>query len=293
MSDEHHEDVLVEVDDGVATVTLNRPDKLNAFTLRMDGEFHEVMWKLEADETVRAIVVTGAGRAFCGGIDLEGGGEQAFGDEAHQAHDTEFGINSDRIAERSSFWRMRTPVIAAINGAAVGAGLTIAMLFDVRFVAEDAKLGFVFTRRGIVPDANATWLLARLAGAGRALDLLISGRFFTGADAVAYGLAAQSLPAAEVLSAALAYARDIAANTSPASVAAAKSLTYRFLQEGDRDTAFATETKLVWWSGRQPDAVEGVMSFLEKRPPAWKTSKHAEFPEPVWDGAAKEPDARP
>lgn len=282
MADQPEPTVLVEKSDGVATVTLNRPEKLNAFSLQMDREFHEAMWKLDADEDVRAIVVTGAGRAFCGGVDLEPGADAVFGAQAHDAHDTTFGIDSDRIAERSAFWRMRTPVIGAVNGAAVGAGLTIAMLFDVRYVADEAKLGFVFTRRGIVPDANATWLLTRLAGAGRALDLLISGRFFTGRDAVEYGLAAQSLPASDVLPAAQAYARDLAANTSPAAVAAAKALTYRFLQETDRDSAFALETKLVWWAGSLPDATEGVMSFLEKRPPAWQTSKQAGFPERVW-----------
>ncbi len=277
------ETVLVEVDDvGVATLTLNRPDALNSFTPQMDQEFHEVMWELDADEAVRVIVVTGAGRAFCGGMDLSAGAEAVFGEQAHEAHDAQFGIDSDRIAERTSFWRMRTPVIAAINGAAVGAGLTIAMLFDVRFVAEDAKLGFVFTRRGIIPDANATWLVSRLVGVGRALDLLMSGRMFRGSDAVRYGLAQESVPTADVLTTAQAYARDLAINASPAAVAATKAMTNRFLEHTDRETAFALETKLIWWSGEQPDAMEGVMSFMEKRPPKWQASKHAEFPTPVW-----------
>lgn len=277
------ETVLVEVDDvGVATLTLNRPDALNSFTPQMDQEFHETMWELDADEAVRVIVVTGAGRAFCGGMDLSAGADAVFGEEAHEAHDAQFGIDSDRIAERSSFWRMRTPVIGAINGAAVGAGLTIALLFDVRFVAEEAKLGFVFTRRGVIPDANATWLVSRLVGAGRALDLLMSGRMFRGTDAVRYGLAQESAPAADLLAAAQAYARDLAINASPATVAATKALIHRFLEHADRETAFALETKLIWWSGEQPDALEGVMSFIEKRPPTWKVSKHAEFPLEVW-----------
>lgn len=282
MSDYSYETVLVEVTDSVATLTLNRPQALNAFDPTMDREFHEALWRLDSDESVRAIVVTGAGRAFCGGIDLQGGAASAFGAEAHEAHDSEFGITSDRIAERSSFWRMRTPVVGAVNGAAVGAGLTIAMLFDVRFVAEEAKLGFVFTRRGIIPDANVTWLLSRIAGTSRALDLLLSGRMFNGRDAVEYGLAIAAVPADQVLEAALSYARDLAANTSPTTVAATKALVYRFLQEADRDAAMALETKLIWWAGTQPDAVEGVMSFLEKRAPAWKGSKLDELPEQVW-----------
>lgn len=276
------ETVLIDIDDGVATLTLNRPEALNSFTLQMDQEFHESMWALDADDEVRAIVVTGAGRAFCGGMDLAAGAEAVFGAEAHQAHDEQFGITSDRIAERSAFWRMRTPVIGAINGAAVGAGLTITMLFDIRFVAESARLGFVFTRRGMVPDGNATWLLPRMVGPGRALDLLMSGRMFSGADAVRYGLAEECRPAEQVLPAAHAYAKDLAANASPATVAATKALTWRFLEDADRERAFALETKLIWWSGEQPDALEGVMSFMEKRAPAWKVSKHVEFPETIW-----------
>ena len=277
-----YETVLVDVADGVGTVTLNRPDQRNAFNLKMDGEFHEAMWKLEADDDVRVIVVTGAGRSFCSGMDLSDGPEEVFGETAHEAHDKTFGIDSDRIAERSCFWRMRTPVIGAINGAAVGAGLTITSAFDLRFVAEDAKLGFVFTRRGVVPDAAITWVLSRIVGAGRALDLLLSGRIFSGRDAVDYGFALAALPADQVLAAAQDYARDLAANTAPAAVAITKGLVNRFLEFEDRNAAMALETKLIWWSGAQPDAIEGVMSFMEKRPPAWSGSKHASLPEEIW-----------
>ncbi|HWC33587.1 MAG TPA: enoyl-CoA hydratase-related protein [Mycobacteriales bacterium] len=282
MTDHSYETVLVDVVDGVATVTLNRPDKFNSFNWKMDGEFHEAMWKCEADEDVRVIVVTGAGRAFCGGMDLSDGPEEVFGEAAHETHDSTFKTDSDHIAERSAFWRMRTPVIAAINGAAVGAGLTITTMFDLCFVAEDAKLGFVFTRRGVVPDASVTWMLPRIVGPVRALDLLMSGRMFSGRDAVDYGLALAAYPADQVLAAAQAYARDLAANTAPGAVAATKALVNRFIEYDDRSAAMALETKLVWWSGAQPDAIEGVMSFMEKREPAWKGSKHAAFPEQVW-----------
>ncbi|HVT64998.1 MAG TPA: enoyl-CoA hydratase-related protein [Mycobacteriales bacterium] len=277
-----YETVLVDVADGVATVTLNRPDQLNSFNWKMDGEFHEAMWKCEADEDVRVIVVTGAGRAFCAGMDLSDGAEDVFGETAHKTHDETFDTTSDRIAERSAFWRMRTPVIGAINGAAVGAGLTITTMFDVRFVAEEAKLGFNFVRRGVVPDASVTWTLPRIVGATRALDLLMTGRMFNGRDAVEYGLALAALPADQVLAAAQEYARDLAANTAPGAVAATKALINRFMENDNRNSAMALETKLVWWSGSQPDAVEGVMSFMEKRPPEWNGSKHADFPEQVW-----------
>jgi enoyl-CoA hydratase/carnithine racemase len=277
-----YETLLVDVADGVATITFNRPEKMNAFNWKMNGEFHEAMWKCEADEEVRVIVVTGAGRAFCAGMDLSEGTEDVFGETGHKTHDDTFKTDSDHIAERSAFWRMRTPVIGAINGAAVGVGITITTMFDVRFVAEDAKLGFNFVRRGVVPDASVTWTLPRIVGATRALDLLMTGRMFSGRDAVDYGLALAAYPADQVLAAAQEYARDLAANTAPGAVAATKALIGRFLESDDRNAAMALETKLVWWSGAQPDAVEGVMSFMEKRAPSWKGSKHADFPEPVW-----------
>ena len=271
------ETVLVDLDEGVATLTLNRPDAMNAFDQTMDREFHEAMWQLEADEAVRVIVVTGAGRAFCAGIDMAAGAD-VFSAEAHEAHDAAQGVDSDSVPERSAFWTMRTPVIGAINGAAVGAGLTVPMLFDLRIVAEDAKLGFVFTRRGIVPDANICWLLPRLVGVERALDLLVTGRMFSGADAVAMGLALRAVPRDEVVATAQELAREIAVLSAPLAAGLVKQLVYDFLGETDRVAAFARETKVIWWSGEQPDAVEGVMSFLEKRAPAWTTSKHAELP---------------
>ncbi|MDQ2649399.1 MAG: enoyl-CoA hydratase-related protein [Actinomycetota bacterium] len=269
--------VDIEPDTGVATLTLNRPDHMNAFDHTLDREFHEAMWLLDADEGVRVIVVTGAGRAFCSGIDMSGGAD-VFGADAHAEHDAAQGVDSESVPDRSAFWTMRTPVIGAINGAAVGAGLTVPMLFDLRVVAEDAKLGFVFTRRGIVPDANIHWLLPRLVGVERALELLMTGRMFSGADAVAMGLALEALPKDEVLPRALELARELAVHSAPAAVGLVKQLTYEFLGETDRKAAFARETKVIWWSGEQPDAVEGVMSFLEKRTPAWQTSKHAELP---------------
>jgi enoyl-CoA hydratase/carnithine racemase len=152
------------------------------------------------------------------------------------------------------------------------------MLFDVRIVADDAKLGFVFTRRGIVPDANICWLLPRLVGVERALDLLVSGRMFSGAEAAAMGLALRAVPRDHVLAEARALALEIATSSAPAAAGLVKQLVYEFLGETDRAAAFARETKVIWWAGEQPDAVEGIMSFLEKRTPAWLGSKHAELP---------------
>ena len=272
--------LMLDVDDhGVATLTFNRPETMNAFNAEMTSEFPRLMWALEADEAVRVIVVTGAGRAFCSGVDLSAGGD-SFGSEAHGQTDADqaAGVNAASIARENAFWTMRTPVIGAINGAAVGAGLTMSLLFDIRYAADDAKLGFTFSRRGIVAEANSTWLLPRLVGVTRALELLISGRLFTGAEAAEIGLVSRALPRDDVLPAALDLARDIATNTAPASVAIIKRLVYRNLQELDRIRSFEQETDVTWWAGRLPDAVEGVMSFLEKREPHWQVSKHVELP---------------
>jgi enoyl-CoA hydratase/carnithine racemase len=274
----HYETILVQLDGGVATLTLNRPDRRNAIDLRMDRELQAALHALDQDEAVRAIVVTGAGSAFCAGVDLSAGAD-VFGSAAHERHDRELGANSDTIGQRYAIWQRATPVIGAINGAAVGAGLTLALLFDIRYVAQDAKLSFPFTRLGILPDANVHWILPRIVGVSRALELLLSGRTFSGVEAAAMGLASQALPKEDVLEAARALARDLAENTAPASVAMAKRLVYENLGETDRLAAMARETRLVWWLGEQPDAAEGVRARLERRTPAWRVSKHLKPPE--------------
>lgn len=277
-----HETIITDVDDvGVATVTLNRPDARNAFNLTMQREFFEAMWQFEADDAVRAIVVTGAGKGFCSGVDLADGG--AFGAEAHAEHDAELGVDSDTIAEKSAFWTMRTPVIGALNGAAVGAGLTLSLLFDVRFAAEDAKLAFVFSRRGIIPEANSTWLLPRLVGVSRAMELLVGAQTVLGTEAAEIGLVSRALPAGEVLPAAQEFARDIAVNCAPLPTALIKRLVSEGLTQTDRLASMQRETKLTWWVGEQPDAVEGVMAYLEKRDPVWAGSKSTELPEKLAD----------
>jgi enoyl-CoA hydratase/carnithine racemase len=173
---------------------------------------------------------------------------------------------------------MATPVLAAINGPAVGLGLTYPLAWDVRFAASDAKLGFSFTRRGLIPEANSLWLLSRAIGSSRALELLLSGRTFTGSEALEIGLVSRALPGPEVLPAALELARDIAANTAPASVAVTKRLFYEQLASSDRVRARAVERHAFTWSVSQPDAGEGIRSFLERRAPAWQMSKHAAPP---------------
>src|SRR5215472_18962070 len=269
-----YETILLVRQEGVGLVTLNRPDRRNAYTARMGMELHEAFAELEADEAVRAIVVTGAGRDFCVGADLERGGDtfrRSPGDERETS-------DQRRSVDPLRPWDMATPIIAAINGSAVGVGITLPMQWDIRIVAREAKLGFVFNRRGVIPEANSLWLVPRLIGASRAMELLLTGRLFSGAEAVEMGLASQAVEREQVLPTAMELARDIAANVGPASAAITKRLIYRFLAEPDRDAAHALEGQTFWWAGRQADAAEGITAFLEKRPPSWKLSKHTRPP---------------
>ncbi len=272
------EEVLVEVADGVGMVTLNRPEKRNAMTPAMDRTMRESIRALDADEAVRAIVITGAGDVFCSGMDISGGAS-SFDADAQAAHDEAAGFTSDTIHEAWSLWKLPTPTICAINGHAVGAGMSFTLLFDIRYVSDDAKLSFVFPRRGLVSEANSNWLLPRMIGVTRSLELLLSGRTFSGREAAEWGIAARSFPKDDVLPAALDLARDIAANTAPASVSIIKRLVYEGLEDDNRVKSMIDETKLTWWSGQQPDALEGVMAWMEKRDPKWTGSKRPDLPD--------------
>jgi enoyl-CoA hydratase/carnithine racemase len=273
MSD--YQTILTEVAEHVATIWLNRPEQRNAFSGEMTYELHEAFARFEADDEVRAIVVTGAGKYFSAGADLSGRGGQTFARPA--------GADGAGQAPRSGLAghvtpsQLRTPVIAALNGSAVGMGITLPISWDIRFAAADAKYGFVFARRGLVPEAGSTWMLPRLVGVSQAMELLLSGRIFSGTEGAAMGLFSRALPAAEVLPAAQDFARELAANTSAVSLAATKALVYRGLEQ-DRDESHAIEQQVFRWMGSQADAAEGVTAFLEKRAPQWPLSKVKDYP---------------
>lgn len=260
-----YETVLVDRDGGVGTITLHRPAERNTFNLTMLNELHHALAAFEADASVRAIVVTGSGRYFSAGADLSGGSLAPP-------------VDTDREGPAGAPWirpwEMRTPVIGAINGAAVGIGLTLPLTWDVRYAAHDATLGFLFTRRGVIPEWGAHWMLPRLVGTSRCMDLILSGRKFSGQEALQRGLVTQTFTVDEVLPAAQSLAQEIAQYTSPAAVAASKSLLYEFLEEPSRRAAWTREQDVfMWLSGRQ-DATEGPASFLNKRSPTWTSSKH-------------------
>ena len=272
-----YETILTEDKDGVATVTLNRPERMNAYTARLGLELRHAIVMYDRREDVRAIVVTGAGRAFCAGADLSAGAD-TFGGQPVGGRPPE-----DLIVDDSrEYWEMNTPILAAINGAAVGVGLTMPMQWDIRIAAEEAKLGFVFNRRGVMPELNAHWIVPRIVGVSRGLELLMTGKMITGREAASIGLVSAALPAADVLPACLDMARDIAANVAPVSAAIVKRLVYENLGEPDRRAAHAREHRLFDWTAQQPDAREGPTAFLEKRSPRWNLSKNSDFPEDLF-----------
>jgi enoyl-CoA hydratase/carnithine racemase len=266
-----YETLLVEFDRGVSVVTLNRPAARNSMNRRMSYELSHALCTMDEDDAVRAIVITGAGNTFCAGTDLSGG-TNLNSDEAEP-------IDGRPPMGELELWTFSTPLIAAINGAAVGLGITYPMQWDIRVAARDAKIGFVFNRRGLLPEANALWLLPRLVGLSRAMDLLITGRMFTGAEAETMGLVTKAVDTPDVLPTAVAIARDIADNTAPVSVALTKKMLYQFMETGDRRAARAEERDLFQWALQQPDAAEGIASFVERRPPRWTMSKRRDMPE--------------
>jgi enoyl-CoA hydratase/carnithine racemase len=269
------ETIRIEVAERVALITLNRPDRLNAYTVQMGIELFGALHELDLDDSVRAIVVTGAGRAFCAGADLGGGGTTFAGEQSWQA--------AAELEAKVRPWNMRTPVIAALNGAAVGIGATLPLQWDLRIASDRARIGFVFTRRGIIPEANSTWLLPRLVGTARALDLLITGRIIDAGEALSQGLVSRVVPHDRLLDEARSIALEIANTTSAVAVAITKRLVWRQLLEPDPVRAKASEDALFHWIGRQPDAAEGVVAFLEKREPRFVMSASSELPAEIAD----------
>ena len=249
------------VADGVAVLTLNRPDRLNAWTAEMERAYFGMLAECAASEQVRVIVVTGAGRGFCAGADMQQ--LQTLGQNGAAAEPAA----EDRQAQTFPL-SVPKPIIAAINGACAGIGLVQALMCDLRFAAEEAKLTTAFARRGLVAEHGISWILPRLIGPARALDLLLSGRVVLGSEAAALGLVNRALPAETLLEQTLAYARELAVQCSPASMATMKRQVYADLDRGVTD-ALAGADELMLESFTAPDFVEGVASFVERRDPAF------------------------
>ena len=258
------ETVLYDVSDGVALVTLNRPDAMNAWTPQLSDELSVAMGAADADDSVRAVVVTGAGKAFCAGADLSGGESGFLG-----------GRPGEDTRPRRMPHHVRKPVIAAINGHAVGVGITYPMLCDIRIASETAKIQYAMVRRGILPELGSHALLPRVVGFSRAADLLLTGRMILGAEAAELGLVSRALPADQVLPAALEMARDIAVNVAPVSAAVAKQMMWQGINMSV-DEMITAEGRLIPKMASLPDSVEGVRAFFEKRAPQWSLSVTAD-----------------
>jgi enoyl-CoA hydratase/carnithine racemase len=260
---------------GVATITLNRPDRLNALNPAMFRELMAVFDETDGDDGVRAIIVTGAGRAFCAGADL-GRGAQTFdyGDQPAAAQPPR--DRGGQIVLR--IFRSLKPVIAAINGPAVGVGLSMTLPMDIRIAAADAKLGFVFAARGIVPDGAASWFLPRVVGISQALEWTLTGRVFPAAEALAGGLVRAVCPAAEVVPLATRLAQEIAANVAPVSAVLTRQLMWQMLGAAHPMEAHRLDSRAIYATGRMADAAEGVAAFLEKRPANWTLRPTRDLP---------------
>lgn len=268
--------ITYEVADRIATITLHRPDQLNAFTGTMMREVIDAFDRVDADDDVRVVIVTGAGRGFCAGADLSGGGE-TFSKGGSDEIPEDVGIPRDGGGLVSlRIFECTKPVIGAINGAAVGVGVTMTLPMDIRLASEHAKFGFVFARRGIVPEACSSWFLPRLVGISQADEWCYSGRVFPASEALAGGLVRSVHPADELLPAARAIATEIAEHTAPVSVALTRQMLWRMLGASHPMEAHKVDSRGIMSRGASPDAREGVVSFLEKRPPA--------FPVKVSDG---------
>jgi enoyl-CoA hydratase/carnithine racemase len=268
------ETILYAVEDGIATITLNRPDKLNAFTNQMMSDMIAAFDAADADDAVRAIIVTGAGRGFCAGADLQGGGATFDWRTREGGGD---GIPRDgggRFTLR--VFDCTKPVIAAINGPAVGIGATMTLPMDIRLAADNARIGFVFAQRGIVPEACSSWFLPRAVGISRAMEWVSTGRVFSAQEALDGGLVRSLHPADELLPAARALATEIAQNTAPVSVALARRMMWRMLGAEHPMMAHRADSRGMFYRGQSADAAEGITSFLEKRP--------ARFPDRVSEG---------
>lgn len=268
------EQITTELNDGILTITLNRPDRLNAWTQTMCRELIQAFDDADANDDVRVLIITGAGRAFCAGADLERGGE-TFDWRARQGADA--GPPRDNGGQFTlRIFECTKPVIAAVNGPAVGVGVTMQLPMDIRLAADDARFGFVFARRGIVPEAASSYFLPRVVGISRAIEWVATGRVFSAQEALEGGLVRSLHPKDELLDAARELAREIADNAAPVSVALARRMMWTMLGARHPMEAHRADSQAMFARGQSADAVEGVKSFLEKRP--------AVFPDRVSDG---------
>jgi enoyl-CoA hydratase/carnithine racemase len=271
-----YEQLLYERDGAILTIQLNRPDKLNAFTTVMMHELLDAFDRADADDEVKAVILTGAGRAFCAGADISSGASAFKGGERSapgiDAHRDGGGLVSLRIFES------KKPVISAINGAAVGVGVTMTLPTDIRIASGAARMGFVFARRGIVPEACSSWFLPRVVGISQAAEWVYTGRIFGAEEALAGRLVSRVVAPDELLDTARQIATEIASNSSAVSVALSRQMLWRMLGAEHPMDAHEVDSRCIYHMAQSADAKEGVESFFEKRPPQFRMRPSADMP---------------
>ncbi|QDM17741.1 enoyl-CoA hydratase [Tardiphaga sp. vice352] len=289
-----YETILYDVADQILTITLNRPDKLNAYNATMQAELIAAFDAADADDNVRAIIVTGAGRGFCAGADLSSGAD-TFDRDARKGPvkrhaDGSVDYSDDKVRDGGGQVTLRIfkclkPVIAAVNGPAVGIGATMQLAMDIRIASENARFGFVFSQRGIVPEAASSWFLPRLVGISQALEWCFSGRVFPAAEALEGRLVSQVVPPDELLPTARALARTFIDKTAPVSVALIRQMMWRMMGADDPMEAHKIDSRGIYARGRSEDVKEGVIAFLEKRPADFRNKVSTDMPDyfPWWE----------
>ena len=277
-----YQEIEYAVEDRVLTLTLNRPEKLNAYTNQMQSELIDAIDRADADDAVRAIIVTGAGRGFCAGADLSRGPGTFDRSAGGRAGSEELRDGGGLLTLR--LYECQKPLIAAINGPAVGVGITMTLAMDIRLASETARVGFVFARRGLVPEACSSWFLPRVVGMSRALEWVYSGRVFPASEAVEAGLVRSLHAPDELLPAAREIAREIADNTSAVSVALTRQMLWKMLGADHPMEAHKIDSRAIDACGAGSDAREGVASFLERRPASFTLSPSKDMPDffPWW-----------
>ena len=289
-----YETIQYEVAEQILTITLSRPEKLNAFNATMQRELIEAFDAADRDDNIRAIIVTGAGRAFCAGADLSSGADtfdrnarrgaiRRLADGRVDYSDADVRDGGGQVTLR--IFKCLKPVIAAVNGPAVGIGVTMQLAMDIRIASEDARFGFVFSQRGIVPEAASSWFLPRIVGISQALEWCYTGRVFPAREALAGRLVSKVVPPDQLLPTARQLAGEIAARTAPVSIALIRQMMWRMLGADDPMEAHKVDSRGIYTRGRSEDVKEGVMSFLEKRPANFKNKVSSDMPDffPWWN----------
>lgn len=282
--------IIYDVKNRIATITLNRPDKLNAFTKTMCDEMIAAFDEADADDDVRVVVVTGAGRGFCAGADLSSGGATFARPDTDNGGTDDIDWSNPKYRDSGGLLALRIfqslkPVIGAINGPSVGIGSTMQLPMDIRIASDKARFGFVFARRGIVPEACSSYFLPRIVGISQALDWAMSGEVFEAEEALAAGLVKEVVAPEDLLPRAYEIAANIAQNTSPLSITLIRQMMWRMLGADHPMEGHKLESRGVLATGRGPDAKEGVMSFLEKRPANYQSKISSDLPSyfPWWE----------